>query len=629
MFVVEIMPITKTSMQGGSETLTYYTSAHVEPGFLVEAPLRRSYITGVVISVTALETQKSSIKNASYGLKKIHKVIGPSTIHTAVFETAKSVANWYATNVGSITAGIIPKELLATVKKSKNKTEETENKKDGTKNQVLVLQATPEARMSIYKTRIRESFARGQSIIIVTPTRERARALFAELSRGIEQFSGSIDSTHSIKKQQALFNLVYTTDHGLLLVGTPHILALYHDLVKTIVIEDEAHDAYYTVSRPLIDYRIVAENMAQITGATLVLGGSLLRAETLEKFWAHEYGRVEPIDMRFPKLAEIKVVDRTLEEKFSIFSPPLVKTISEIGNRNEHVILFCIRKGIAPITVCHDCGTPVGCERCTAPLTLYKKKGQTIYGCNRCNHIETTTRYCAVCKSWNLVPIGIGTEHVYEKATELVAGTVPVYLLDSTTVKSEKAMYETLDEFYKKPAGVIVCNEPILPYITNKVDKVVVVSIDTLFGLPHARVNETIVRILTTLDALARKPLIIQTKNPTEYILEEIKTGSLITLYKDEVTDRKMMDYPPYGVIVKVSIVENKERTKKARAEFMAMFAQWNPVLTTTMVSKIKEKYRTVMVINLKLNEWNPDIQNIVRTLGPAYTVEINPKTLW
>ncbi|MGI9118507.1 MAG: hypothetical protein ACR2IQ_03080, partial [Minisyncoccia bacterium] len=350
MFVVETMPITKTGMQGGSETLTYYTSAHVEPGFLVEVPLRRSYITGIVISVTPLENQKSSIKTASYGLKKIHKVIGPSTISNAVFETAKSVAAWYATNIGSITAGIIPKELLVTIKKSKNKTDTEENKKDGTKNQVLVLQATPEIRMGIYKTRIRESFARGQSIIIITPTRERARVLFTELSRGIEQFSGCIDSTHSAKKQQMLFNMVYNTDHGLLLVGTPHVLSLYHDLVKTIVVEDEAHDAYYTVNRPLIDYRIVAEHMAQITGSTLVLGGSLLRAETLENFWAHTYGRVEPIDMRFPKLAEVKIVDRTLEEKFSIFSAPLVKTISEVGNRKEHIMLFCIRKGIAPIT---------------------------------------------------------------------------------------------------------------------------------------------------------------------------------------------------------------------------------------------------------------------------------------
>ncbi|MEZ4103384.1 MAG: hypothetical protein R3B55_02420 [Candidatus Paceibacterota bacterium] len=79
------------------------------------------------------------------------------------------------------------------------------------------------------------------------------------------------------------------------------------------------------------------------------------------------------------------------------------------------MFLFTLRKGYATTTICNDCGT-IATED-GEPLILFEDREKNIryFKTIKSKKILNAERTCTNCKSWNLVPLGIGTEKVYEE----------------------------------------------------------------------------------------------------------------------------------------------------------------------------------------------------------------------
>ena len=67
MYVIEIIPISRAI---GINTLSYFTTKDIPVGAIVDVPLRKKIVHGIVISVRKAEEMKSEIKNADFALKK-------------------------------------------------------------------------------------------------------------------------------------------------------------------------------------------------------------------------------------------------------------------------------------------------------------------------------------------------------------------------------------------------------------------------------------------------------------------------------------------------------------------------------------------------------------------------------
>ena len=75
--------------------------------------------------------------------------------------------------------------------------------------------------------------------------------------------------------------------------------------------------------------------------------------------------------------------------------------------------------------------------------------------CNKCGHKETTEVRCMECNSWNLTPLGIGTDRVYEEVKKLYPNT-KIIQIDKEAVSTDKEAHEIMKEFYKNPLDYIV-----------------------------------------------------------------------------------------------------------------------------------------------------------------------------
>lgn len=123
----------------------------------------------------------------------------------------------------------------------------------------------------------------------------------------------------------------------------------------------------------------------------------------------------------------------------------------------ETVFLFTVRKGLAGFTVCNDCGHTLLCKNCNVPIVLYGSKQNTatkinkerIFMCNKCGEKESASAKCPKCDSWNLTPLGIGTDKVTEEVKDLFP-KANIIQIDREATNTEKEMQNACNTFYEK-----------------------------------------------------------------------------------------------------------------------------------------------------------------------------------
>ncbi len=629
MNIVSVIPITKNS---APETLTYFSAKDVELGMLVHIPLRKQTVLGIITEIKKVETQKSNIKSSHFNLRKIEKIIGPSPFKKELIDTAKMLAPYYATNMGSILTKIIPNDFIEKIESLK-KNEDVVTKK--TKSEIFTYQAPKEEREGYYKTLIRESFAKKESVFFILPSVHQVSLWADILKKGIERHVFIYTSNLSKKDKLKMWEDIRNSKSPILVIGTPQIIIFQKDDIGTIVLENENSDIYNIRERPYFDFREVIKMFAKETHTPLILGGRILRITTLALGEREKYQSIGSKNFRFPELAHLKLTPLKNDlDKFSLFSRPLEKVIREIHNTNQHLFIFVARKGIAPITLCGDCKKTVSCKECSTPLVLYNKKDKRVYLCNGCGFQTDADMFCENCSSWNLIPLGVGSERVLEEVKNINPAT-EIFLIDRDNTPTEREVKKQIKSFEESKNGILIGTEKAFEYLPEKIDKIAIASIDTFFALPDFRINEKIINLVLKLQEHTDIPLLIQTNHPEEPLFDYFERGNLLEWYKEELEDRKILNYPPYGALLTIQSYGNKSQTQKQRTEIENILSTYRPNIVTKKISK-KEEYTTHVLIKLKSDEWPEynkekdisEIQKLVSNLPPYFTVYINREYL-
>ena len=140
--------------------------------------------------------------------------------------------------------------------------------------------------------------------------------------------------------------------------------------------------------------------------------------------------------------------------------------------------------------------------------------------------------------------------------------------------------------------GIVVGTEMIFSYIKQPIDHIVAMSIDGLFAMPEFKMNEKIFRLLLRLKSLAKKSFIIQTRFPELPIFDNVLRGNISRFYKEEMEGRKLFQYPPFKLLIKIT-KENKNETMLS-AEIEALqkiLTEWSPTTYSAFIPKIKNFY--------------------------------------
>jgi primosomal protein N' (replication factor Y) len=652
MKIVTVIPLQKNSFK---EELTYFSAQNIVLGSIVAISIRNKNTLGLVVSSIDASEAKSQIKEMDFNLKKITETKNISLFKQELIESSMLVSAYFAANKSAVISTLIPnilKENYDRISKihalNQNKIQIYENTSKNIKTEKLLFQAPFEERMSYYKTLIRTSFANKKSVFLVLPTEHDIANFEETLKKGIENFVVSIHSGLTAKKTLAKIETIIALEHPLLIIGTAPFLSIPRHDLETIILEHENSNAYKTLSRPYLDLRTFVEIFASKIYAKLIFGDTLLRFETIGRRELGGLNELRPLSFRVSFEGDLRLIEKnkksdaeqTETQKFKVLTDESIEAISKTLSKNRNTFVFSLRKGLATFTVCKSCGNEVSCDTCMAPVVLYVSKDGTkrMFVCNKCKMEKNSDIVCDYCQSWNLVPMGIGTDTVYEDLKTHFPKN-KIFKLDKEVATNATEAIKIIKEFENTAGAVLVGTEMALFYLKNKVSLSLIASFDSLWSIPNFKMSEKILQIIFGIMHITEHSFIIETKNIHDEAISAVKSGNLMSYVRGELEDRKSLGYPPYKRFIKVSHLGDKEDTLYTRKALAEVFKDYNPTIFGGFVEKLKGKYTTNLLIKLEPEEWSigelsiggtihKDVRLKIESLPASFSVYIDPEDL-
>ncbi len=614
MRVIEVIPIVKGITKA---TLSYFSKDKLPLGSFVRIPVRNGYSQGLVVGSKDARLAKSSIKKADFSLKKISLSNGSSGIPPSLLKAIEQTAEYYATTIGSVLSVVLAKKLLddpSLLGKPINV------KKTGVRD-IKVIQLPISERFREYRGVIRESFAKGSSVLFVVPNNDDAVLAKEELVMGIEDFVYT-PTLAKPKELSKVLNKAQDEKHPILFITTPLFASFSRTDLRTFIIERESSRAYRTLSRPYINFKTFLKYYSKSSGANLILGDSVLSIETLWHEREGHYTELTPISWRQKIDSNVEVMDMREKKDFQVISDKLVASINATLTDGKNVFLFGVRKGVSPTTICGDCASLLLCRNCSAPLVLHKDT----YLCHHCGAKRSTETRCDTCQSWKLNPLGIGIDKIVEECQTHFPET-NVFVIDKDTTNTKSKVKETLKKFESSKGSILVGTELALSNI-KKVSLIGVVSLDPLFSIPDFLINEKIFHLITHLREKSKDNFLIQTRNAGAQILKNAATGNVLDFYREEIKDREELSYPPFSIFIKVSLEGKRGRLERASAELKSNFLEYEPHFILGKRGG-KDVETLSMIIRLKKEGWpDKNLLDKLLLLTPDFLIKVDPESI-
>lgn len=630
MNIVTVIPLKKNVWR---DNLSYFTIQEIPIGSIVTVPLQKQQVNALVIASREASDLKSELKTAEWKLRKLTRIKKIGYLNSDFIRAVNLTANYFASPLGPIIKATIPQVIL----------DELPNIKDSTSPdiptekiapEVTAIQEPDEERIARYKSLIRESFAKRQSVYLCLPTNADIHRIIEILRKGIENYVLIGHSSLSKKEQLEFWGKALTIDHPILIVGTPLFLSLPRADISTIIIDRESSPAYKTMARPFIDWRFFIEQLSRQKKIRLILGDSTLRSETIYRLGKNEISPLGSVKYRLTGEASSQVIpflsDKNKTRILDAINERLQERIENALDTKEKIFIYSGRRGLTPLTICRDCGTVMTCDICHSPLAIHQapRSKEKIFICHKCSQVIEIEDECPRCKGQRLALIGFGVEKIVEELTKHFP-QAGVLRLDSDSVKTSKKAEEIIRQFRKTPNSILVGTELALNYLDDKIDNVIAVGLDALLTMPDWRASEKLFNTLLRLKQLARKHFIVQTRQPDEKIFAYVLTGNLIDFYRDEIAERQELGYPPFKVLIKISLTGKTAEIRKEMAKLENILTKWQPLVYPNLTKDIKGLPILNILLRLPATAWpNPELLEILKSLPPSFLIRVDPESV-
>lgn len=621
MQVVEVIPVVRGITK---PTLSYFTSEAFQLGDFAKIPVRNGQALAIVSRSYNARAAKDEIKKSAFSLKKLSKLDKVASLSPSFMRAVQSTADFYATTAGSILGALIPKMFLASPKLLGVAGKE----KPKAFREIRLIQLPNEERFREYRGIIRECFAKKSSVLLCAPTLEEARYAFEMLRSGIEEYAYLLSSKKP-KELEATLKKVREQKHPALCIITPALISFNRPDLETIILERENSRSYRTLSRPYMHVRTFLKYLAKESGKTLIFGDAMLSLETLWREHEGEYVECTPFTWRAKSTAQTNVVDTKLD-KYEMLSTELRALISKGLEANQKIFLFGARKGLAPLTMCGDCGSLLLCTNCQAPLVLHQKSNaekDRLYICHHCGARRNAETRCDHCNSWKLAPLGIGTDSIAENVRKLFP-EAKVFVLDKDHATTAPQARKILKEFISTDRAVLVGTEMALSYV-NEIPLAAVVSLDALFSIPDFGINERIFYLINRLREITIEQFIVQTRNAREEVLRHASEGNILDFYRTEIREREELRYPPFSIFIKVSTEGTQTQLETKASYLQQLFKDQEPHFVLESRGQKTGTKKLSMILRLSRGQWPArDIRESLFLLPPDFLIKVDPDSI-
>lgn len=633
-YVVTVIPLSKSLPK---DHLDYFSTKKINIGDIVEIPIRKQKHKAIVIETHEAKNKKADLKEAGFQLKALSKIIGPSPFNHEFIQTLTELKKYYIGSMSQIFSESISQIILENLETLKSQSEK--KIQYPLPKEKLLLQYPWEERIAFYKTLIRESFAKGESVRLIVPTIQDATLVEEILSKGIKDYCFTLHSKQTKKYIKNAWDNIVTNSHPLFIIHTPQFLCIPRHDTGTIIIEKENSHHYQMNRRPYIDGRILVELYSRIENTKLIISDTLLRTETLERNKNQELGVINNLFFRINSPAEHTIVEMKKEKNSKkILSSEVQKTIQEKYKEGKKILLFALRPGLATTTVCNDCGTTQTYKG--SPLTLHTnpQTGEYFFKSKKYNKEIRSNIVCSECGSWNLEALGIGTEKI-EQTLKEIEENFKIFRIDQNQNNTPKQISATVENFQTTEGGSILITSQLgLPYLQDSVDISCIVSLDTLFNIPQFNMYEKIIHIVLDISTKTKEQCFVQTRYSDQKINSIIQSKKLFDFFEYDIEERKFWEYPPFSVLIKMSYEGPRKETKILEEYIQKTFQDYETYVYHHNKNPNDVKTLTNVVIKIPTDIWplpwkkssNPEktqkIKENLEHFPPSWSIMVNPQ---
>ncbi len=502
----------------------------------------------------------------------------------------------------------------------------------------IVLHARWTDRISRLAAAIRQAYDMNKSVVVITGEVAKAiwlRHILATITKlPITLLHPTLRSNHRPNHEGS----------PEIIIGTRSAIFTPIHPVGLIWVDGEEDPALKEQQEPRYHAREVAWLRAELERALLVLGTSHPTLES--RFDAN--AEIHAIAEEEGYQPKTDLVDLRREPGGSLLSQKLVQSIRHALNNRVGIVLFLNRKGYAGTLVCRECGWVPRCTSCAIPLAYYRDRARLI--CRYCPVTNELPDCCPRCHSSHLNPLGEGTEGVEADVRRLFPHAKTARL-DSTTLRTRSTSHRLWEEIRSGAWDIVIGTqalfqrEPLPPQ-----GLVAILHADSGLHISDFRAAERTYHLMVEAASLARPAsaggqLIIQTRLPQHHAVQAILTGNPHHFYDEELSARRLLNYPPACRLADLWIIGNdlltvEQASKRWVAHLETLVGNQEPVgvlgpiPVTNRRSRDRYQHRILVkgtnhqVLRHRIRDSVQKLEHEYRTTRVKFVVDIDPVEL-
>lgn len=476
----------------------------------------------------------------------------------------------------------------------------------GTPSVSLIHGVTGSGKTQVYIEIIRGIVQRGRQAIMLIP---EIALTYQTLLRFYRHFGDRVSVMNSSLSDSEKSDQWERARRGEIdvIIGPRSALFTPFEKPGVIVIDEEHESSYKNESMPKYQTRDVAIQIAKMKGACVVLGSA---TPSLESYWHAQHGdyRLYELTQRLTggTLPEVEISDLRQELRAgnrSIFSRRLRELMEERLSRGEQIMLFLNRRGLSGMISCRSCGHVFKCPHCDVALSLHRG-GKMV--CHYCGYEEPAVKICPECGSRYVAGFKTGTEQV-ENSLKQIFPKARILRMDADTTRRKGSYERILSSFANEEADILVGTQMIVKgHDFPKVTLVGALLADLSLYAGDYRAAERTFDLLTQAAGRAGRgtipgKVVIQTYQPDNYAIQYAARQDYKGFYKEEISYRALLHYPPCEHMLAVQISsQSEDEALQLAGDLRRLMLKRDPGLSVIgpaqgALAKLRDNYRYVL----------------------------------
>ena len=618
-----VLPVVVDAPQhaGLNATLDYLCESPLLPGSLVQVPLGRRSVPGVVWHRRLGDSPDPSSLRAVEAAMPSLPPLGRAWMQLVEF-----CAGYYQRSLGEVALSVLPPELrklddaqmarrLARLERQAEAPAASEapqlpqlsDEQAAAVEQLAALPAgglaptllqgvTGSGKTEVYLRSAAQALQQGRQVLVLVPEINLTPQLEARFA---ERFGGRrLVSLHSAltPAQRLRHWLLAHLGQAELVLGTR--LAVFASMPRLgLIVVDEEHDPSFKQQEGArYSARDLAVYRGRVEGVPVLLGSATPSLES----WSHaEQGRYRRLRLTQRigggALPAVRVLDmngvpRQGDGVPPALAPALQQAIEQRMARGEQSLLFLNRRGYAPVLFCGACGWKSGCPHCSA-WRVFHKADRTLR-CHHCGFTERVPRACPDCGNLDIAPIGRGTEKLEEQITQLLP-QARVARIDADSTRAKGALQARLTAVHAGEVDVLVGTQMIAKgHDFRGVTLVAAVNPDAALFASDFRAAERLFALLMQAagragrdaEQAARSEMWVQTWHPRHPLYAALRAHDFDAFAQGQLRERRAAGLPPFS---RLALLRAEARTAEAARSFLqqaAEFARQQPGSTEVRI---------------------------------------------